>query len=200
MKRRAVLILICGILACGCAKKESPEGEVAELQIGGDISAGSSEEETSAGSPAGAFDESSPETGADSAADTAANPSGSAPATEDPQAQADAYISDYIAKEQTIAFANLTGRDLSELRISFSEGGLQEVELLQGNILRDGAGVHYRIEELSELRTAEHLKLSVSAVATDDTRMEFPAIPIWDISSTNIVLSTEDGEYTMYLE
>ena len=123
-----------------------------------------------------------------------------AEAQTDPQAQADAYISDYLEKEQTLSFANLTGKDLKELHVSFSEGALQDAELLQGNILRDGAGVNYRIEELSELRNAEHLKLTVTALATDDTRMEFTAIAIWDISATSIVLKEEDGAYIMYLE
>jgi len=183
-KRLPILMTICLVLA-GCGKTGAPEetvsGDVAEVQIGGDISGTGDNAVT------------------DTSADTPAEPSADA-AVDDPQAQADAYISDYLTKEQTLSFANLTGKDLAEIYITFSEGALQNVELLQGNVLKDGAGVHYLIEELSELRTAEHLKLSVTTVATDDTRMEFPAISIWDISATNVVLTTEDDQYTMYLE
>ena len=205
MKRKIFLAIILGIVLTGCGKKaETADGANAGETAAADNSAVTEvhlQGETDPGeltAASGQVEVQEIQIGGDIAA--AASTDEGNTTEGDPQAQADAYISDYIAKEQSLAFANLTGRDLKEIYVSFSEGDLQNIELLQGSVLRDGAGVNFHIEQLSQLRGVEHLKLSVTAVASDDTRMEFPAIAIWDISATNIVLTKEDDQYTMYLE
>lgn len=96
-------------------------------------------------------------------------------------------------------FANMSGKDLESLIITFSTGDLQGREILGEEDLPDGELFTFVIEDMLSLRNAENLTLSVNAVAADDTVMNFTEIQIIDPAQMTIILSSGEEGYEMYV-
>lgn len=96
-------------------------------------------------------------------------------------------------------FANMSGKDLESLTITFSAGTLQGREILGEDDLPDGELFTFVIEDMLSLRNAENLTLSVNAVAADDTVMNFTEIRIIDPAQMTIVLTSGEEGYEMYV-
>lgn len=96
--------------------------------------------------------------------------------------------------------ANMCGKDIESLSITFNAGSLQSTEILGEENLSDGELFTYVIEDMNSLRTAESLSLSINAVAADETVLVFPEVSIMDPSQMTMVLSVEEEGYYMYVK
>ena len=98
-----------------------------------------------------------------------------------------------------IRVSNLTGKDIKELRLCFSEGSLGTVEILNGKTLYDGRRFSWEEDSLSVVQEKQGVRMSVSAVTSDGSALEFPEIALPDLSSTDLVLESDAEGERMYL-
>ncbi|HOO79383.1 MAG TPA: hypothetical protein PLQ04_03250 [Lachnospiraceae bacterium] len=125
------------------------------------------------------------------------------------EASAEAAVSDNISLDDLteledggncLYIANMTGKNITNLSITFNAGSLNNMEILNGDTLKDGSLLTYSIVDMSSLQSESQLTLSVNAVGRDNKSMVFPEISIVDPSHMRVVLiQTEDG-YAMYLQ
>ncbi|MCR5249823.1 MAG: hypothetical protein K6E50_04385 [Lachnospiraceae bacterium] len=126
------------------------------------------------------------------------NPGESIP---DPAAVPQAPV--YVPEQEMdcrITVSNLTGRDLKQLNLSFTEGSLGTVEILQGETLYDGRQVAWEEESLSVVQEKQGVRIGVRAVASDGSELSFSEITLPDLSSTNLVLVSDDAGDWMFLQ
>ena len=105
-----------------------------------------------------------------------------------------------------IYIANLSGKDIEALNLTFIGGEARSGEILGEEVLRDGNMFTYVAADMSTLQEVSGLRVSVTAVAKDDTIMNFPEIRLINPAGCIIVLSrctpTEENPegYEMYVE
>ena len=109
-------------------------------------------------------------------------------------------VEDILAQDYMVCFANLTGRDIVKLQITFNAADIQNLEVLGEKRLYDGTQFTYKSSNLDGLRGATRLKMSVTATAKNATVMYFPEIDILDPAHTNVVLTASDEGWRMYLQ
>ena len=196
--RRAFRYLLpgCALIAllAGCGKKE--EEQVVTLTPAVDPVV------VSTPTP-GASEERSAETSTESVSEdggTEALTEGKAEAVVTKAAAAEMTVEDLLAQDYMVCFANLTGRDIVKLQISFNTGDIQNLEVLGEKRLYDGEQYTYQDNSLQALQGATRLKMSVTATAKDATVMLFPEIDILDPAHTNVVLTTTPEGYQMHLQ
>ncbi len=105
-----------------------------------------------------------------------------------------------------IYIANMSGKDIAVLTLTFSEGEVLGREILGGEVLKDGELFTYVATDINALQEATGLKLIVTATAKDDTVMSFPEVRVINPSGCTIVLShgqsTSENQagYEVYIE
>lgn len=105
-----------------------------------------------------------------------------------------------LSQEYKVCFANLTGRDIVKLQITFSGSGIENLEVLGEKRLYDGEEYTYQSSNLDGLRGATRLKMSVTATAKDATVMLFPEIDVLDPAHTDVILTSSAEGWRMYLQ
>lgn len=105
-----------------------------------------------------------------------------------------------------IYIANMSGKDIAVLTLTFSEGEVLGREVLGGEVLKDGELFTYVATDINALQEATGLKLTVTATAKDDTVMSFPEVRVINPSGCTVVLShgqsTSENQagYEVYIE
>lgn len=105
-----------------------------------------------------------------------------------------------------IYIANMSGKDIEFLTLTFSEGETAGREILNGEILMDGSLFTYMAADMNALQQTSGLKLTVTATAKDETVMEFPEVRVINPSGCTIILSrgksTSENQagYEVYIE
>lgn len=105
-----------------------------------------------------------------------------------------------------IYIANMSGKDIEFLTLTFSEGETAGREILNGEILMDGSLFTYMAADMNVLQQASGLKLTVTATAKDETVMEFPQVRVINPSGCTVILSrgesTSENQagYEVYIE
>lgn len=105
-----------------------------------------------------------------------------------------------------IYIANMSGKDIAVLTLTFSGGEIRGGEILGGEILKDGELFTYTAADINALQEATGLKLTVTATAKDDTVMTFPEIRVINPAGCTVVLSrgqsTSENQagYEAYIE
>ena len=105
-----------------------------------------------------------------------------------------------------IYIANMSGKDIEFLTLTFSEGETAGREILNGEILMDGSLFTYMAADMNALQQASSLKLTVTATAKDETVMEFPQVRVINPSGCTVILSrgesTSENQagYEVYIE
>ena len=105
-----------------------------------------------------------------------------------------------------IYIANMSGKDIEFLTLTFSEGETAGREILNGKILMDGSLFTYMAADMNALQQASSLKLTVTATAKDETVMEFPQVRVINPSGCTVILSrgesTSENQagYEVYIE
>ena len=182
--RRAFRYLLpgCALLAllAGCGKKEEP---VVTL--------------TPAVDPVVV---STPTPGASEDGGTEALTEGKAEAVVTEAAAAEMTVEDLLAQDYMVCFANLTGRDIVKLQISFNTGDIQNLEILGEKRLYDGEQFSYNNSMPESFRGVTRLKMTVTATAKDATVMLFPEIDVLDPAHVDVVLTTSEDGWRMYLQ
>ncbi len=107
----------------------------------------------------------------------------------------------YIAGTGNISFANMTGRNLTELEVQFTSGEEQQTaEVLQGNKLYDGSLIKLDKGDYSILWESEGAGISARAVDTAGNVLEFPEIYLWTPDDVCFSLTQADDGYALYVE
>lgn len=110
------------------------------------------------------------------------------------------------AHSNCIYIANMSGKDIAVLTLSFSEGDVLGREILGGEVLKDGELFTYVAADINALQEATGLKLIVTATAKDDTVMAFPEVRVINPSGCTVILShgqsTSENQagYEVYIE
>ena len=115
-------------------------------------------------------------------------------------AAAEMTVEDLLAQDYMVCFANLTGRDIVKLQISFNTGDIQNLEILGEKRLYDGEQFSYQNSMPESFRGATRLKMTVTATAKDATVMLFPEIDVLDPAHVDVVLTTSEDGWRMYLQ
>ena len=115
-------------------------------------------------------------------------------------AAAEMTVEDILAQDYMVCFANLTGRDIVKLQISFNTGDIQNLEVLGEKRLYDGEQFSYKNSMPESFRGATRLKMTVTATAKDATVMLFPEIDVLDPAHVDVVLTTSEDGWRMYLQ
>ena len=157
----------------------------------------------------GESEESSAETTTESASEESsaeALTEGTAEDTVTEAASAEVPVEDLLAQDYMVSFANLTGQDIVKLQISFNTGDIQNLEVLGEKRLYDGEQFSYK-NSMPEKQwtkeiifTANRLKMTVTATAKDATVMLFPEIDILEPAHTDVVLTSSDDGWRIYLQ
>jgi hypothetical protein len=141
---------------------------------------------------------SEPQTGGSEESETA-EADAPAESTEE-AAAAEMTVEDILAQDYMVCFANLTGRDIVKLQISFNTGDIQNLEVLGEKRLYDGEQFSYNNSMPESFRGATRLKMTVTATAKDATVMLFPEIDVLDPAHVDVVLTTSEDGWRMYLQ
>lgn len=115
-------------------------------------------------------------------------------------ASAEVPVEDLLAQDYMVSFANLTGQDIVKLQISFNTGDIQNLEVLGEKRLYDGEQFSYKNSMPESFRGANRLKMTVTATAKDATVMLFPEIDILEPAHTDVVLTSSDDGWRIYLQ
>ncbi len=107
----------------------------------------------------------------------------------------------YIAVTGKISFANMTGRNLTELEVQFSSGDEQRtMEILQGETFYDGSIRRLDKGDYSILWENEGAGITARAVDTAGNVLEFPEIYLWTPDDVCFSLTRADDGYALYVE
>ena len=109
-------------------------------------------------------------------------------------------VEDLLAQDYMVCFANLTGQDIVKLQISFNTGDIQNLEILGEKRLYDGEQFSYKNSMPESFRGATRLKMTVTATAKDATVMLFPEIDVLDPAHVDVVLTTSEDGWRIYLQ
>lgn len=110
------------------------------------------------------------------------------------------------ARSNCIYIANMSGKDIAVLTLTFSEGEIRGGEILGGEVLKDGDLFTYAAADINALQEATGLRLTVTATAKDDTVMTFPEVRVINPSGCTVILShgrsTSENQagYEAYIE
>ena len=105
----------------------------------------------------------------------------------------------YTPKENNeLTIANLSGRRIDAVYVTFSEGNLKGTEILGTKKLNDGGTYTYKISDMQSLREAGVIKLSISVIDKHEKDINFGEIEIVDPNNMTIVLAHEGKKYYMY--
>ncbi|MBP3297725.1 MAG: hypothetical protein J6M27_14195 [Lachnospiraceae bacterium] len=146
----------------------------------------------------GASEEGSAETTTESSAEALTE--GTAEDTVTETAAAEVPVEDLLAQDYMVSFANLTGQDIVKLQISFNTGDIQNLEVLGEKRLYDGEQFSYKNSMPESFRGTNRLKMTVTATAKDATVMLFPEIDILEPAHTDVVLTSSDDGWRIYLQ
>ena len=102
------------------------------------------------------------------------------------------------SEDNTMLILNLSGVNLYDLTLSFSEG-MEQQEILGEDKLKDGSYFVYSLENMDSLKSAKNLKLSVVG---EDKKEEydFGSISVIDPSNMVLVLTRDQDGYYMYIK
>lgn len=109
-------------------------------------------------------------------------------------------VAESVTINNTLSIANLSGKNLSQLYITYNTGSLVDNEILQGKKLNDGDTLEYIVLDMDSLRSASDLILTIVAYDKNDNRIEFGDLRIIDPAHMNVVLTFGDEGYTMYID
>lgn len=112
----------------------------------------------------------------------------------------DTTVTEAITINNTLSIANLCGKNLSQLYITYNTGTLVDNEILQGKKLNDGDTLDYIVLDMDSLRSVSDLILTVVAYDKNNNRIEFGDLRIIDPAHMNVVLTNGDEGYTMYID
>ena len=105
----------------------------------------------------------------------------------------------YTPKEHNeLTIANLSGRRLDAVYVTFSAGNLKGSEILGKKKLADGGTYTYKISDMQSLREAGVIKLSITVIDRHEKDINFGEIEIVDPNNMTIVLAHEGKKYYMY--
>ena len=105
----------------------------------------------------------------------------------------------YTPKENNeLTIANLSGRRLDAVYVTFSAGNLKGSEILGKKKLADGGTYTYKISDMQSLREAGVIKLSITVIDKHEKDINFGEIEIVDPNNMTIVLAHEGKNYYMY--
>jgi hypothetical protein len=108
-----------------------------------------------------------------------------------------AYV--YTPKENNeLTIANLSGRRIDAVYVTFSAGNLKGSEILGKKKLADGGTYTYKISDMQSLREAGVIKLSITVIDKHEKDINFGEIEIVDPNNMTIVLAHEGKKYYMY--
>lgn len=211
------------LFAVGCGKKEGStiSENMALGNTGGDVIdiTGSMSDNMSGELSQNGDDDLSGSVSSDASANMASdNLSGNAlgeDALNDPESGMDQGVNSISSNElfaelgvhsNCIYIANMSGKDIAVLTLTFSEGEVLGREILGGEVLKDGELFTYVATDINALQEATGLKLTVTATAKDDTVMSFPEVRVINPSGCTVVLSrgqsTSENQagYEVYIE
>lgn len=102
------------------------------------------------------------------------------------------------SEDNTMLILNLSGVDLYDLSLSFSES-MDQQEILGEDKLKDGSYFVYTLENMDSLKNARNLKLGVIG---EDKKEEydFGSISVIDPSNMVLVLTRNQDGYYMYIK
>lgn len=109
-------------------------------------------------------------------------------------------VSKYESNNNKLDIINLSGRNIKQLYITFSEGGINNREILGDKRLNDAGSFSYQIEDMTALKNASRLTLTVKGVDKKDKDIIFGEVDVFDPSNMTLVLTKEKGKYTMYFK
>ena len=105
----------------------------------------------------------------------------------------------YTPKENNeLTIANLSGRRIDAVYVTFSAGNLKGSEILGKKKLADGGTYTYKISDMQSLREAGVIKLSITVIDKHEKDINFGEIEIVDPNNMTIVLAHEGKNYYMY--
>ena len=105
----------------------------------------------------------------------------------------------YTPKENNeLTIANLSGRRIDAVYVTFSAGNLKGSEILGKKKLADGGTYTYKISDMQSLREAGVIKLSITVIDIHEKDINFGEIEIVDPNNMTIVLAHEGKNYYMY--
>lgn len=208
MKKRIIFILITclcisSLIACGKKEKQTVSDNIAnmtnEIQGMDEIDAKLEEQKSSAQFLTD--EENGEETSSDnSASDASAIPGDMDDSEKENQkAEMEEYFSN-ISNNSGLTISNLSGLDLKEVYVSFSSCGINNLEVTQGKKLKDGNKLTYTFADMQPIRDAENVILSIDAVNKKGENVDFGDIKIIDVSNMNVILTSVDDGYKMYIK
>ena len=101
-------------------------------------------------------------------------------------------------ESNTLNIANLSGRNLKAIYVTFSAGNLKGSEILGSNKLGDGDVYTYTIDDMDSLRNAGVIKLEITVIDKNEKDINFGSIDIVDPNNMTVVLSHKGKNYYMY--
>ena len=105
----------------------------------------------------------------------------------------------YTPKENNeLTIANLSGRRIDAVYVTFAAGNLKGSEILGKKKLADGGTYTYKISDMQSLREAGVIKLSITVIDKHEKDINFGEIEIVDPNNMTIVLAHEGKNYYMY--
>lgn len=110
---------------------------------------------------------------------------------------------DYFASlvnNNKLNVANLSGRNLKDVYVSFNAGNINNLEITGDKNLNDGNKISYTIVDNDELINADNLILTVNAINKKGETISFGDVKIIDSSNMNVVLTYTDNGYQMYIK
>lgn len=102
------------------------------------------------------------------------------------------------SEENSMLILNLSGTNLYDLTLSFSNG-MENQEILGEDKLKDGSSFVYAIKDMESLKSAKNLKLSVIGKDKKE-EYDFGSISVIDPSNIVLVLTRNQDGYYMYIK
>lgn len=103
------------------------------------------------------------------------------------------------AVESSIDIANMSGIDFTSLTLSFSEGSIQGQNIVGEKSFKDGSMISYAISDITMLKNAKNLTLSVVGATKKGEEIDFGTISVIDPTGMVLVLKQEKKEFSMYI-
>lgn len=111
-------------------------------------------------------------------------------------------VSTYVSENSNdnIYIANMSGKDLTALTFTFTAGSIQNQNILGESKLNDGKMFVFTVSDMITLRNAKNLKLSATGTLRNGDEIDFGTISVVDPAGMTLVLSSDNGEYGMFID
>ena len=104
-----------------------------------------------------------------------------------------------MAINNTLNIADLSGKDLKEVYVTFNVGNINNVEITNGKKLKDGEKIKYTIADMESFKNADSIIMTLNGVDKKGDTISYGTVRIVDASNMNVVLTKSEDIYKMYI-